>query len=52
MSLQAWLTHMSHDKKVIDGNLRFVVVKTLGEAVLADNITTETLTTTLKQFIS
>ncbi|PIT59228.1 3-dehydroquinate synthase [Snodgrassella alvi] len=52
MSLQAWLTHMSHDKKVIDGNLRFVVVKTLGEAALADNITTETLTTTLKQFIS
>ncbi|WP_239352050.1 3-dehydroquinate synthase [Snodgrassella communis] len=52
MPMSAWLTHMSHDKKVIDGNLRFVVIKTLGQAMLADNITADTLAATLKQYIS
>lgn len=52
MSLEAWLMHMSHDKKVIDGNMRFVVLKQLGEATITDNVTTQNLAATLNQYIS
>ena len=51
MSLKAWLGHMSHDKKVIDGKLRFVALKQLGQAMIADDIVTEILATTLKPYI-
>ena len=51
MSLKAWLGHMSHDKKVIDGKLRFVALRQLGQAMIADDIVTETLASTLKPYI-
>ncbi len=36
--LKIWLSHMSHDKKVSEGVLRFVLLKSLGQGVVEENI--------------
>ncbi len=38
-----WLSHMSHDKKVSAGKLRFVLLEAMGKGTVADNITQEQL---------
>ncbi|AXK39279.1 3-dehydroquinate synthase [Crenobacter cavernae] len=38
LGLEAWLEHMSHDKKVESGKLRFVLLKRLGEAAIVDGV--------------
>lgn len=52
MTLNAWLTHMSHDKKVVDGKLRFVILEKLGQAKIADDISSDLLTSVLQNHIS
>lgn len=38
MPLSTWLAHMQHDKKVHQGQMRFVVLQRLGQAAMADHI--------------
>ena len=33
-----WLTHMSHDKKVTNGTVRFILLQSLGQGIIKDNI--------------
>jgi 3-dehydroquinate synthase len=35
---RALVGHMRHDKKVVDGKLRFILVRGIGEAFIAENI--------------
>lgn len=52
MTLNAWLTHMSHDKKVVDGKLRFIILEKLGQAKIADDISSDLLTSVVQNHIS
>jgi 3-dehydroquinate synthase len=38
LGIDAWVSHMSHDKKVESGRLRFVLLRSLGQAVIADDV--------------
>ncbi|HMM46984.1 MAG TPA: 3-dehydroquinate synthase [Thiobacillaceae bacterium] len=38
LSLDEWLGHMGHDKKVESGRMRFVLLKTLGEATVTGEV--------------
>ncbi|MDN0084107.1 3-dehydroquinate synthase [Crenobacter sp. SG2305] len=38
LGADAWVSHMSHDKKVESGRLRFVLLHSLGQAVIADDV--------------
>ncbi|MDP5054500.1 MAG: 3-dehydroquinate synthase [Congregibacter sp.] len=38
MSVDTWLTHMLRDKKVVDGRLRLVLLKQIGEASIVDDL--------------
>ena len=51
MSLDAWMRHMQHDKKVQDGHLRFVVLNQLGQASMADHITRTQLHAALANYL-
>ena len=51
MTFDAWLNHMSHDKKIHDGKLRFVILEKLGQAKLIDNISSDVLKETLAPFL-
>lgn len=44
-----YLDLMSHDKKVLDGSIRFVLIKTLGMAQLYSDATTEQILTAIKK---
>lgn len=46
-----WLSHMSHDKKVADGQIRFVVIKQLGEAIIVDSLPMQALQNTLTKWL-
>ncbi|MCP2041251.1 3-dehydroquinate synthase [Neisseria sp. HSC-16F19] len=43
MSLERWIEHMQHDKKVSDGQMRFVILKQLGRAAISSDIGREQL---------
>ena len=43
IALSAWFDLFRRDKKVVAGNVRFVLLKALGQAVLADDVTDEDL---------
>ena len=45
--LSVWIAHMQHDKKVVNGQMRFVVLEQLGKAAMAKNITTDMLSQVL-----
>lgn len=51
MSLDTWIAHMQHDKKVQNGKLRFVVLRQLGHAAIADHIDTATLQAALQRYL-
>ena len=38
-----WINHMQHDKKVVNGEMRFVALQQLGTAYMAKGVTAETL---------
>ena len=38
MGLERWIEHMRHDKKVSDGQMRFVILKQLGQAAISSDI--------------
>ncbi len=40
---ERWLAHMSHDKKVSAGKMRFVLLEAIGKGIVADDITEEQL---------
>ena len=40
-----WVAHMQHDKKVVNGEMRFVALQQLGDAYMAKGITAEDLRT-------
>ena len=44
MALEAWFDYMGHDKKVESGQLRFVLLKKLGEAVITGDVPKDVLT--------
>ena len=48
ISIEKFLELMSVDKKVLDGVLRLVLLKSIGEAVVTDSYTTEQLKTTIQ----
>lgn len=50
MTFDAWLSHMSHDKKVQNGKMRFIIVEKLGQATLVDNISVTMLKHTLQEY--
>ena len=50
--LDKWLAHMQHDKKVQDGQMRFVVLRTLGQADIAGQINTTQLQHTLQPYLA
>lgn len=43
LGVDVWLEHMSHDKKVESGRLRFVLLKALGQAAIVDDVAPEAL---------
>ncbi|HEY7775312.1 MAG TPA: hypothetical protein VIC02_02130, partial [Kineobactrum sp.] len=43
MSPSSFLALMARDKKVIDGRLRLVLLRTIGEACVVDDVTTDEL---------
>ena len=51
MPLSAWISHMQHDKKVQDGQMRFVVLHALGQAAMATQISTAQLKQVLQPYI-
>lgn len=42
--LDTWIAHMQHDKKVVNGEMRFVILERLGKAAMAKGITADILT--------
>ena len=42
-----WLAHMQHDKKVVNGEMRFVALQQLGDAYMVKGITAEDLRTVI-----
>jgi 3-dehydroquinate synthase len=38
MSVDIWMEHMARDKKVLNGQLRLVLLRTLGQARIADDV--------------
>ena len=52
MLLDKWLAHMQHDKKVQDGQMRFVVLRALGQADIAGQINTTQLQHTLQPYLA
>lgn len=41
--LSIWLDHMSHDKKVSQGSLKFILLESLGKGIIKNDITTKQL---------
>jgi len=50
MSSEQFMSLMSVDKKVQDGQIRFVLLKNIGEAVISNNYSAKSLAETLKAF--
>lgn len=50
MPLDTWLGHMARDKKVIDGKLRLILLRAIGEAVIVDDVSAAELTSFLQGF--
>jgi 3-dehydroquinate synthase len=48
MKPEDFLEHMAVDKKVLDGRLRLVLLRQLGEAVITDDFPREVLDATLR----
>lgn len=48
MGVGDWLEHMARDKKVVNGQLRLVLLHSIGEACVVDDVST----TELEQFLS
>ena len=48
---EKWLEHMSHDKKVSGGMMRFIGLKRLGEAVITEITDTDILRRTLQPYL-
>lgn len=48
LGVEKYMQLMGLDKKVADGKIRFVLLKALGEAVIADNVPTDLLHQTLE----
>ena len=48
---EKWLEHMSHDKKVSGGVMRFIGLKRLGEAVITEITDTDILRRTLQPYL-
>jgi 3-dehydroquinate synthase len=48
MSLENWLEHMRRDKKVVDGRLRLVLLKKVGEARVCDDVSERELAVLLE----
>ncbi|EAW32572.1 3-dehydroquinate synthase [marine gamma proteobacterium HTCC2143] len=47
MSCDQFLSLMARDKKVLDGNLRLVLLKSVGEAIVTSDVTTQQIKATL-----
>lgn len=45
-----WMAHMSHDKKVSQGQLRFVTLERLGQATIRGDVSTDALQKTLAPY--
>jgi len=52
ISKSTFLQYMLRDKKVIDGSLRLILLKSIGEAVVSDDFDPEMLHATLEHFVS
>ncbi|MEM1404955.1 MAG: 3-dehydroquinate synthase [Pseudomonadota bacterium] len=50
MPVDSWLEHMARDKKVINGRLRLILLKSIGEAVIADDVSPAELGDFLRPF--
>ena len=51
MTVKQFLDHMSVDKKVLDGRLRFVLLQSLGDAVVVNNVSLSALEQVLQKSI-
>lgn len=47
-SVDKWLEHMSHDKKVSEGHIKFVLLKSLGDACIGQNVSSQILSEILE----
>ena len=50
MTVEQWLAHMARDKKVIDGRLRLVLLRAIGDACVVDDVSTAALEAFLAPF--
>lgn len=50
MSVSAWMAHMARDKKVLNGRIRLVLLRALGEACVSDDVPTQELEAFLGTF--
>ena len=47
MNMQTYMQHMSHDKKVLAGKIRFIIPTSIGSAIVTDDVTETVLTSIL-----
>jgi 3-dehydroquinate synthase len=50
MPVSTWMTHMARDKKVLNGQIRLILLKALGEACVSDDVSAPELETFLGSF--
>jgi 3-dehydroquinate synthase len=50
LAVEEWLAHMGRDKKVLDGRLRLVLLRSIGEAVLCSDVSAAELTDFLQAY--
>ena len=50
MSVAAWLAHMARDKKVVDGRLRLILLRHVGGALIAEDVSEDELGAFLAPF--
>lgn len=51
MPLDIWIEHMQHDKKVQDGQMRFVILNALGQAAIRNRISRPQLAAALQPWL-
>jgi 3-dehydroquinate synthase len=52
MPVGTWMSHMARDKKVVNGRIRLVLLRQIGEACICDDVSTAELEAFLEAFAS
>ena len=50
MAPEDFMRHMAHDKKVVSGRIRFVLLRRLGEALVSSDVPADKLSRLLAEY--